>query len=227
MLKTAVAVLVSAALMFSAPAFAVDGQVLINQATVMAMGGFPYNITQPGSYKLSGNLVVTGTDGIDVHTNNVTIDLNGFAISGPVTCFGSGSGIGCGPLVSPAGIRGLNVSGITIRNGTITGLNNGIFIYNSSNILVEDIHAGGNQTAGIQVQDAVVRRNTTSLNGQFGIVASNSLVTENVSNFNGGRGLFMDGGLYGSNTMQGNSNPPFFTLYAISQNNNNCEGTIC
>jgi selenophosphate synthetase-related protein len=45
MLKTAADIVISAALMFSAPAFAVDGQVLINQSTVMAAGGFPYKIT--------------------------------------------------------------------------------------------------------------------------------------------------------------------------------------
>jgi hypothetical protein len=81
--------------MFSAPAFAVDGQVLINQSTVMAAGGFPYKITHPGSYKLSGNLVVPAdVDGIDILTDNVTIDLNGFTISGPDTCTGSGSTVG-------------------------------------------------------------------------------------------------------------------------------------
>ena len=41
--------------------YAVDGQVLINQSTVIAAGGFPYVISQPGSYKLSGNLNVTAT----------------------------------------------------------------------------------------------------------------------------------------------------------------------
>ena len=34
-------------------AFGVDGVVLINQSTVMTSGGFPYVISQPGSYKLS------------------------------------------------------------------------------------------------------------------------------------------------------------------------------
>jgi hypothetical protein len=50
--------IVLAAVVGSIPAFAVDGATLINQASVMAAGGFPYKITQPGSYKLSGNLVV-------------------------------------------------------------------------------------------------------------------------------------------------------------------------
>jgi hypothetical protein len=91
---------------------------------------------------------------------------------------------------------------------------------------VEDIHAGGNSVNGINVTDAVVRRNTTSSNGYIGIVTSASLVTENVSNFNGERGLYMEGGLYGSNNMWGNPNPPL-TYGTVSQNNNSCDGTIC
>ena len=46
-------------------AFAVDGIVLINQSTVMAAGGFPYIISQPGSYKPSGNLTMNTTQAGD------------------------------------------------------------------------------------------------------------------------------------------------------------------
>jgi hypothetical protein len=70
--------------------YAVDGTVLINQSTVMAAGGFPYKITQPGSYKLSSNLVMNTTlpgnyQGVDtalvISSSNVVLDLNGFTIS--------------------------------------------------------------------------------------------------------------------------------------------------
>jgi hypothetical protein len=64
-------------------AFAVDGQVLINQSIVTALGGFPYAITQPGSYKLSSGLLVPpGVSAIQINTPNVTLDLNGFTING-------------------------------------------------------------------------------------------------------------------------------------------------
>src|ERR1700682_4504928 len=71
--------------------FAVDGVVLINQSTVLAAGGFPYRITQPGSYKLSGNLQAKdqNTDVIEISSDNVTIDLNGFSITGTAVCSGS------------------------------------------------------------------------------------------------------------------------------------------
>ena len=79
-------------------AFAVDGIVLINQSTVMAAGGFPYVISQPGSYKLSGNLIMNTTQAgnyvgncgglpspcdlaIGIGTSNVSLDLNGFTIT--------------------------------------------------------------------------------------------------------------------------------------------------
>jgi hypothetical protein len=66
----------------AARAFAVDGQILINQASVMAQGGFPFKIDESGSYKLSGNLVVpSGSNGIAISVPNVTIDLNGFSIT--------------------------------------------------------------------------------------------------------------------------------------------------
>jgi hypothetical protein len=46
---------------FGPSAFGVDGIKLINQATVIAAGGFPFVISQPGSYKLSGNLAMSTT----------------------------------------------------------------------------------------------------------------------------------------------------------------------
>jgi hypothetical protein len=55
--STLSALAIAAAL--STPVFAVDGTTLINQATVPSAGGFPYHITQSGSYRLSGNPIVT------------------------------------------------------------------------------------------------------------------------------------------------------------------------
>ncbi len=60
-------------------AFGVDGTVLINQSTVIALGGFPYTISAPGSYRLSGNLTVpnAATTAVVIAADNVTLDLNG------------------------------------------------------------------------------------------------------------------------------------------------------
>jgi hypothetical protein len=157
MLKTVATVLIGTALIFAAPAFAVDGQVLINQSTVMAQGGFPYKINQPGSYKLSGNLVVPAdVDGIDILTDNVTVDLNGFTVSGPVTCAGSGASISCLPLNVAVGINGFigifgsqhRVNNVTVRNGNVVGFYIGVDVHGIDELL-EDIHATGNRAYGL------------------------------------------------------------------------------
>src|SRR5882762_4389195 len=100
-------------------AFAVDGQVLINQSTLNAAGG-TYTITQPGSYKLSGNLQVKdeNTTAIVVAADNVTIDLNGFSILGPTVCVGSvGTAVGsCSPTGTGNGVDGGTHNSITVVN---------------------------------------------------------------------------------------------------------------
>jgi hypothetical protein len=98
-----------------------DGVTLINQATVQAGGGYPYQITQPGSYRLSGNLVVpsnplTGPampalDAIHILANGVTLDLGGFSI---ISSGGGASGL----AISDTGTA---YAGNSVRNGSIIG----------------------------------------------------------------------------------------------------------
>jgi len=225
MSKTTLAILIGAALLFSAPAFAIDGQVLINQSTVLAAGGFPYKITQPGSYKLSGNLVVSAasTDGIEINVSNVTLDLNGFTISGPVTCTGAGSGISC-TGTGGAGIIGPDFHAVAVRNGSVVGFARGVETFYAQ---VEEIHAMGNAEIGIFAIEGVVNRNIASLNGQIGIFAIDSTVTENNAISNGEYGLEIEGGVYGSNVFEGNGGTPVFNTGAVSQNNNDCNGSVC
>ena len=49
----------------------------------------PYTITQTGSYYLASNLVLTAanTNGIDIESDDVTIDLNGFALEGNASAY--------------------------------------------------------------------------------------------------------------------------------------------
>jgi hypothetical protein len=113
----------------------VDGVVLLNQSTIIASGGFPYTISQRGSYKLSGPLVVPdGVNGIFITASNVTLDLNGFSIEGSCTsriCFNTGIQIGA---------TNNNPKAITIRNGVISGFDGGINLTFSDHDIVEDLH---------------------------------------------------------------------------------------
>jgi parallel beta-helix repeat protein len=67
----------------------------------------PFTINSPGSYYLTGNLSVSGSDGIRVFADDVTIDLNGY-------CLSSGSSsISIGVFSSRARI--------CVRNGSLVG----------------------------------------------------------------------------------------------------------
>lgn len=141
-------------------AFAVDGQILINQSTVMAAGGFPYVISQPGSYKLSGNLSVpAGHDAIDINASNVTLDLNGFNISAEA-------------FSKTYAINSQNTSNVVVKNGTITGWEIAISFTNSTRLItIEGINAltnlgpGNGGAAGVAIwidgSNNFVRRITT------------------------------------------------------------------
>ena len=108
--------------------FAVDGQVLINQAVVNASGGFPYVISQADSYKLSGNLIVTTIkDAIVINHDDVSLDLNGLALIGsgefvtnPAGCEPGGSAQHCAVVNAISSFQN-----ITIKNGSIRGFADG------------------------------------------------------------------------------------------------------
>ncbi len=92
---------------FSMPALA--NVTLIDQATVIAAGGFPYTISQTGSYRLIGNLLNDAADTpmIAIKAPNVTLDFDGFTISCPAC-----------KSVDTALVTS-NTLGTVLRNGTI------------------------------------------------------------------------------------------------------------
>jgi hypothetical protein len=117
-----------------------DGVLEISQACAEAPGtgcfpgdspGFPVTITQPGSYRLTGNLVVpSGTSGLRVAADGISIDLNGFAVNGPFICVapcysGTGSGVESAPAlgnrasVSRGEISGFGLDGVNLRNDAL------------------------------------------------------------------------------------------------------------
>ncbi len=179
-LNFALILLVGLAVLFAKvrDASAIDGVSEINAAVVGT--AFPYAISQPGSYRLTGNLnPPSGTDAIDISANNVTLDLNGFSIIG---AGGSGGN----------GIAGSG-SHVTVRNGTVTGMGgNGISL--GPNAIVEDVHVAGNGGNGIVTGTAgQVRHSSVSNNTGIGIFLNGSggAAIENIVNSNSGVGLQM------------------------------------
>ncbi len=168
---------------FAASAGAVDGTIEINQAKVLSAGGFPYIVSASGSYRLTGSLAVpAGTNGISVTANNVTIDMNGFSITGP----GSTSGV----------VNGVGASGIadvTVENGTITGMGLAIVLGNSG--IVRNVHADTNGF-GIDVGDNSVVEGCTANNSttNYGIECSMGCsISGNTANGNADEGIFCSG----------------------------------
>jgi len=238
-------------------AHAVDGVTLITQNTVLAAGGFPFHITQPGSYRLASNLIVpnANTTAVQIDASHVTLDLNGFAILGPtdcsgglVPCAGAGSGIGINAPVFQANI--------TIRNGTIQGMGLVGISLNGEVHLVEDMHVRSNGAfGGIQINavpgsdlaGSIVRNNTVQRNGGFGIITTNSLVTHNVVDTNvdgiflqfGGlasynvvthhllTGLTLQGGGFIGNVLTGNGTNLDAISGSLNLGQNLCGQAIC
>jgi hypothetical protein len=102
-----------------------DGQLEINHSCAAGAGcfpgdtpGYPVQITQPGSYRLTSNLSVpAATHGIVV-TGNAAIDLGGFEIAGPVNCTFGCPAPGTGTGITSAGLPAQSCS---VGNGRIRG----------------------------------------------------------------------------------------------------------
>ena len=76
----------------------------------------PYTISQPGSYYLTTNLTgTTGVDGITISADDVTVDLNGFALLGPMP------GAGAIGLVVPSAQKNLSIRNGTVRDWSCNG----------------------------------------------------------------------------------------------------------
>lgn len=199
-----IAVAAILALTFATAGQAAEGSIPISQERVTAGGingslvsdpaGFPVVITAPGNYVLTGNLSVpdVATTAISVTVSDVSIDLNGFAIRGVVTCFdspptcdpgGVGDGISC-----TAGAHRLRVT-----NGVIRGLGNrGIDCGTSvDSAHVEGVAFSWNRSGGLLLGDHATVTDCVALQheGTALEVGTDSLVSHSVAIDNLGGGI--------------------------------------
>ena len=216
----------------SSSLYAVDGVILIDQNHALIGNltpgdapGFPVTISQPGSYRLSGDLIVpdANTTGIQITADHVTLDLNGFAIIGPIVC--TSRPANCPPPTQGIGIqadRGPTQDGpraIRIFNGTVRGMGStGIFITGLGG-LIERVTADSNAGGGLLIAGSVIE-STATRNGTFGIFAiivrdsfatdnhevgiqldsSGGVATGDIASFNGTDGISAPNGTVTSNT---------------------------
>ncbi len=128
-----------------------------------AITTLPYIITVQGIYCLKASLTTSITSGsaIEIATNSVVLDLNGFRIRGG----------GAGPGTTATGIHAQDKQNVTIKNGSVRGFHFGIALENSTGgsegHIVEDIRADQNTFIGILAQGTgiIVRNNLVSQTG--------------------------------------------------------------
>jgi parallel beta-helix repeat protein len=200
-MKVAVFFAVAMVLGLAASAGAVDGTIEINQAKVLANGGsFPFVISKPGSYRLTGNLTPPGSvDGIDVTVSNVTIDLNGFSITNL-------AGI-------PVGINASAAGEVTVENGTIIGFGVGIELGGFSIVrkVRADENGSGIQGGAYTVVEGCVVNFSLSPTGAGISCGPDCAISGNTANGHGGNGDGIDcagnpgdGCVISGNTASGN-----------------------
>ena len=123
----------------------------------------PYSIVQPGSYYLATNLTSTG-HGIMIYTNDVVVDLMGFAIVGDRTTSDYG--------IYVRGTNTVPIHGVVVRNGTVRNFGCGIRANGCHGGRFERLALTENSQAGIWlygtyggcngnvVSDCAIARNT-------------------------------------------------------------------
>jgi hypothetical protein len=147
-----------------------DGRIEISQTKVDAAGGFPYTISQPGSYVLTSDLLVPpGADGVQLQGNDLHLDLNGFRIQGSFTC-SSGActpGPTRGIFLFPSAVLGRRIA---VRNGVLRGFS-GNCLTLGMNAHVTGVVATDCGGAGISLGDAsLAESNRVRFVGREGIV---------------------------------------------------------
>ena len=196
------AVICSLFLILIPGAGASDGVLEINQACAVNTGcftgddpGFPVEIVGSvgRSYRLTSDLVLPSPSisGIVIAVPSVSIDLNGFeivteeclgAITNCTPTVGNGDGIA---FTGPGDGRG-----ISVKNGTITGMgDDGVKLGMQAEIV--NLRLRWNGERGINADDqSIVTGNTAYENGDIGIYAeSGSTITGNGAFKNGNGGI--------------------------------------
>jgi len=159
----------------------------------------PYTISSPGFYYISKDLTATGSNGITINANDVTLDLMGFSLIGP-----GGTG----------GYKGIYMSGrsnVEIRNGTVRNFpTKGIYegSTGAAGHRILNIRARHNGSYGIDLSGIshTVKGCTAVGNGFNGIYAgSGSTVTGNTCRANTDYGIYLsESNLVDQNTATSN-----------------------
>lgn len=198
---------VAAALSLLAPcqAQADEPYIVIDQSSAMAGNvlpddapGFPITLSRSGFYRLGGDLLVPAdTSGIVISAPNVTIDLGGHGVIGPVVCSHTRSSLvvtcdAASKFSAVVGISSVGAVGAVIRNGTVRGFA-GLGVHYGEGTTLDRLHirlnagvgvAGGAYAAPGRLSAVLVEHN-----GGPGIVCEHMRIEDSTFDGNGGSGV--------------------------------------
>lgn len=174
------------AMPFGHAATKVDGVVIISQAAALSGGvtpgdspGFPITISRSGSYRLASNLTVDAGNAIEIEVDDVSLDLNGFHIVGPLQCLPPHAVVCEGGPFDTVGISAHGRREVVVDSGSVRGFGTGVRVGEKGR--VERLTVSHSPGYGILTdKDSLVSRNTIQLvgdaaiwTGGFGHVTSN------------------------------------------------------
>jgi len=152
---------IAACLLAAGPGLAADGVIEINETRAKAGGitpgdapGYPVTLSQPGSYRLTGSLIVTtaSLSAIEITSDDVSLDLNGFPLVGVAGCNGEGATLVCTPTGAGVGIFAHAREGISVRNGFVYAFpGGGAILSQVEGCTVEDVSFLFNAGRALQV----------------------------------------------------------------------------
>lgn len=142
----------------------VEPRIAVNATNTPGNANFQFDITQPGSYYLTGNITgVSGKGCIELHTG-VTLDLNGFSLIGVP---GSLSGVY------------INASRVVVRNGTIIGFNIGVDAYEADGARFQNLNVHNPTAQCFKASVSAVLENCMAQYGTIGFDVFESAVLTN------------------------------------------------
>lgn len=158
----------------------------------------PLVIDSPGSYYLTEDVVaLENQPAIRITASHVTLDLNGYTVSGNQEVF-DGEGIR---------IEGAHV---TVRNGTVRNADDaGINCPNGGPITLIDVNAVHNAEAGASCSAMRVSGGEFSYNGSTGVGGLKVLIADVRAVGNGGSGIVLGSGSAASRSMSDSNSVGF------------------
>lgn len=217
-------------------AVCLHAQTAINQSSISS---FPYVISLPGSYILTSDIYVpAGDNGINIGVSNVTLNMNGYTVLGPMVCTSSSCTTNSGAYgVYAAG----EVSNTTIQNGVVRGFNVCAEVASGS---LQDLKISSCYE-GLLATNAVVKRNvisssviamdlnyTTASDNVVsscyeGIISSGSSLLNNSVSSSVTWGMYLWSGYAAGNSLINNGDDLGYASVAVASSNNACTNGAC